>query len=38
MHMEDYDTDSDDYSDNYEDYWNVGCAYRIMCRERIIEE
>jgi hypothetical protein len=31
-------TDSDDYSDNDEDYGDEGRVYRIMCREGIIEE
>jgi hypothetical protein len=33
---DDYD-DSDDYSDN-DDYGDEGRAYRVMCREGIIEE
>jgi hypothetical protein len=33
-----YDTDSDDYSDNDEDYGDEGRVYRVMCREGIIEE
>jgi hypothetical protein len=30
--------DSDDYSDNDEDYWDEGRVYRVMCRKGIIEE
>jgi hypothetical protein len=33
-----YDTDSDDYSDNDENYGDEGRVYRAMCREGIIEE
>jgi hypothetical protein len=29
----DYDTDSDDYSDNDENYGDEGRVYRAMCRE-----
>ena len=36
--MADYDTDSDDYSDNDENYGDEGRVYRVMCREGIIEE
>ena len=32
------DTDSDDYSDNDEDYGDEGRVYKDMCREGIIEE
>ena len=33
-----YDTDSDDYRDNDENYGDEGRVYRAMCREGIIEE
>jgi hypothetical protein len=38
MDETDYDTDSDGYSDNDEDYGDEGRFYRAMCREGIIEE
>jgi hypothetical protein len=33
-----FDTDSDDYSDNDEDYEDEGKVYRVMYRDGIIEE
>ena len=36
--MDGADYDTDDYSDNDEDYGVEGRVYRVMCREGIIEE